>query len=660
MDDMDGSGFDFGAPPLPDSIRREVIKKADPKHYKYPKKGDEVTVDYKGTLEDGTEFDSSHSREGPLKFTLGKGQVIKGWDLCVATMKQGEIAKFTMPPEYAYGEEGSMPSIPPNATLTFTIELVSWESKNDLFGDGLVIKTVTADGSGFEHPKAGGEVRLTLRVLAEGGAVEDERRSIDYAFGSGELGPLTKVVEKTLLSMTTEEKCYLKCARSYVYGEGAAAGDITIEIALEEMYQIDDVSILKDHTVTKKQLNEGSGHERPKDAARVTVTVEAATDGKARLSGFTGPKDLTFTVGDGDVCDALEGAVQSMAKDERALVTVKVVQKACEPKLGLEKVQAAKVVFTLVLKHFTKLPDMHSVSDTYKVEYAAQRKDVGAKLFKMQRWELALDKYKRILDLFRDMKKFNDDEKPKALELKRAAELNRAACFLKLDDFGSALTSCTNILKEDPTNVKALFRRAKAHYGRAEYTDAVRDLERLLEQEPTNADARALLPSAKKGQKAADKESRGTFSKMCQGFGKMGDIKPKVPPPPPKETVPEEPEQRQDIVVVNFRIEYKPQEGETVGIVGSAEALGSWDEAAGVKMRKLPPKWEPPTGSGRAPPEQHIWEAAVELPEAEGRVEYRYIIRGPGGDRLEPGKHAVNLGGLGGSRQRLTDSWREH
>lgn len=90
-------------------------------------KGDIVEVDYTGTLTDGTEFDSSEGR-GPIKFTLGIGQVIEGWDRGIAGMKVGGSRTLTIPPELAYGEAGYPPTIPPNATLIFDVELVSIES----------------------------------------------------------------------------------------------------------------------------------------------------------------------------------------------------------------------------------------------------------------------------------------------------------------------------------------------------------------------------------------------------------------------------------------------------------------------------------------------------------------------------------------------------
>lgn len=85
--------------------------------------GDTVTVHYTGTLEDGTEFDSSVGRE-PFTFTLGTGGVIEGWEQGVPGMKVGGTRELTIAPDLAYGDSGAGDVIPPGATLIFEIELL--------------------------------------------------------------------------------------------------------------------------------------------------------------------------------------------------------------------------------------------------------------------------------------------------------------------------------------------------------------------------------------------------------------------------------------------------------------------------------------------------------------------------------------------------------
>ncbi len=100
-----------------------VYRELTPGAGESPKASDLVTVNYRGTLLDGTEFDSSYKRNQPAQFPLNR--VIPCWTEGVQRMKTGGKSKLTCPANLAYGEQGSPPAIPPNATLIFEVELLS-------------------------------------------------------------------------------------------------------------------------------------------------------------------------------------------------------------------------------------------------------------------------------------------------------------------------------------------------------------------------------------------------------------------------------------------------------------------------------------------------------------------------------------------------------
>jgi FKBP-type peptidyl-prolyl cis-trans isomerase FkpA len=86
--------------------------------------GQVLEVHYLGKLVDGTKFDSSYDRGNPFTFGLGKGMVIKGWELGIVGMRVGGLRRLTLPPELAYGDKGAPPKIPAGATLVFDVELL--------------------------------------------------------------------------------------------------------------------------------------------------------------------------------------------------------------------------------------------------------------------------------------------------------------------------------------------------------------------------------------------------------------------------------------------------------------------------------------------------------------------------------------------------------
>jgi len=102
-------------------VNIEVIKNGD--GVTYPQKGQKVSCHYVLTLESGKKVDSSRDRGRPFQFTLGKKQVIAGWEEGIAKMSKGERSKLTISPDLGYGGKAQGP-IPPNSTLLFDVELM--------------------------------------------------------------------------------------------------------------------------------------------------------------------------------------------------------------------------------------------------------------------------------------------------------------------------------------------------------------------------------------------------------------------------------------------------------------------------------------------------------------------------------------------------------
>lgn len=515
----EGTGRESGAAAavplaaLPGSVQKETLVQGSGTNT--PQLGDELAVQYMGALADGSKFCFSG---GPVKLTLGKGEVVKGFELGVATMTKGESARLTVQPQHAYGARGLPPDIPPNATLTFEVELISWRAPGDLCGDGGCVKSTVREGKvSGSLPSERADVRISTKVSAEKGDVVEDRRTIDYTLGSGALGlDIGPLVDQAVREMRRGEMCMLKCRQDYIF-KGAGHGSMVIELTLLELYSERDVSMLGDGTVMKKTIKEGRGEEAPDQGWNVVLRVDSATDADGvAIPGFTGQKELSFRCCEGDVCDAIEGAARSMKRHEQCLVTCKAPWKVQEPKLGLGKVSFPEVVLGLTMVSFSKVEDntlpetiQEQWEDTIeeRIELALNRKEVASKLFKAKRFEMALDAYNKVFLTLGRIDQMREDLMEGIADLILTLELNKAACFLQLNDPSSALASANKVLQADCNNVKALFRRAKALHGVGQHLEAVKTLERLVALDKSNTEAKALIPVYRQAHKAVAETS---------------------------------------------------------------------------------------------------------------------------------------------------------
>ncbi|GAB6024139.1 Peptidyl-prolyl cis-trans isomerase FKBP4 [Chamberlinius hualienensis] len=181
-----------------------------------PLQQDRVTVHYTGYFPDGSVFDSSRDRNDKFEFTLGRGDVIKAWDLGVSSMLRGEVATLYCKPEYAYGAAGSPPKIPADATLVFEIELFDWKGE-DLTKDkdGGIIRTQISKGTGYIRPKSGATVEIHL--IAKYNNVVFDERDLTFVLGEGSVERIPEGVEKGLEKFLKGERSVLTLSPKYAF-----------------------------------------------------------------------------------------------------------------------------------------------------------------------------------------------------------------------------------------------------------------------------------------------------------------------------------------------------------------------------------------------------------------------------------------------------------
>ncbi|CAE7553805.1 FKBP65 [Symbiodinium sp. KB8] len=508
---------------LPADIKKEVVTKAA-YTARAPKTGDEVRIRYVAVVNNWP-VDTVDTSDG-VRFTLGRGEVMEAWDRAVATMKKGETSKFTVPEMYlSGGPDRFRQKLPDDGQdVLFEIELVAVRSITDLFGEAASQEAETAEviwnlleGDDYgPSPKVTDEVQINYVLSLPSGEVLEKRVGIDFRMASASMNEIhcSKAIQKSLLSLKPNTTVKLACRSDYAAGDGGnkelgipASSDVLVHMDLLQIYEFEDVgkkASWEENLVMKKAIKAVRSRLCPGfDGTWCKVKLLSATVGQEEK--LSEEVMVNSVVGNGEMCDALEAACACMRKGEVALVTVKPIPSLYLPGVPNLEVppESGNVVFKLEMVDFGSFGRQFGES---RLEFCQKQKERGSAHFKSGRVRLAYERYSRVVALLPRYKRplgsttsvevFEDPEERQAL---------------KLDLAYSAARFCDEVLKEDPKNVKALYRRAQGLLGSNDFEEAQRDCKAVLEIEPANKDARLLMQKVRQAEKEQLKMQKEQF-----------------------------------------------------------------------------------------------------------------------------------------------------
>lgn len=275
------------------------------------------------------------------------------------------------------------------------------------------------------------------------------------------------------------------------------------------------LDILGNDQLKKKVLVPGQGRDsRPQKGQNVKVNLKTGlTDGTLLVE----QSNLSFTLGDGDVIQALDLTVQLMELGEKAIVlTDAKYAYGSQGSIDLGIPPNAELSLEIELLEAADAPDLELLPPKEKIELADHKRERGNIHFQRGDYAFAVNSYSIALQITDSSSKvdISTEEEMELVDVKVKCLNNMAAAQLKLDHYDAALKSCTSALAHQPNNVKALFRMGKVLALQGEYTEAIQTLRKALKLEPCNKTIHAELSKLVKKNSEQKGAEQAMYKKM--------------------------------------------------------------------------------------------------------------------------------------------------
>ncbi|XP_031103214.1 peptidyl-prolyl cis-trans isomerase FKBP65-like isoform X2 [Ipomoea triloba] len=386
-----------------EGLKKKILQKGN--SWQTPLPGDEVHVHYSGKLHgNGEYFDSSRKKGTPFTFKLGQGEVIKGWDIGIATMRKGERALYTIPPCLGYGKAGSPPIIPPDSTLVFDIEMVSWKSIRDVAGDGGILKKIVREGEGWATPRDADQVlvKYTMRTENKEDVVSESNDGVEFSLTEGFLCPAMSKAVKTMRkgeiadisvkpfygfgALTNENT---NTNTNSIIGSIPPTSNLSIHLELVSWKSVTDV--MGDKKVLKTLIKAGEGYDRPNEGALVKVVcIGKLEDGTITERKGSDQEPFEYLCLEDQIIEGLDQAIMTMRKGEEARVRIcSDYFHGCKEKTT----ELSPLIYEVKLLDFTKEKPFWKMDTREKIEACERNKQEGNLLFKSGKFQHASKKH---------------------------------------------------------------------------------------------------------------------------------------------------------------------------------------------------------------------------------------------------------------------------